>query len=83
MSVRSPLAPSYSTRISVATGGSNETLSDGGASISILGMEKNNFSCNFVDFYPVITQELLLIPIKKLANVAWIAKRCYIVLLMI
>jgi len=46
---------SSSPCISVATGGSKEALSGGGVSISTLGMEKNNCSCNFVDFHPIIT----------------------------
>ena len=37
-----------STRISVATGGSNEAIAGGWASIYIFGMEKNNFSFKFV-----------------------------------
>ena len=45
----------------MATGGSNEALSVGGVSISIVGIEKNNFPCNFLDFHPIITL-LLLIP---------------------
>jgi len=32
------------------TSGSEEALSGNGASIFTLGMEKNNYSCNFVDF---------------------------------
>jgi len=59
--VQPALASSSSTRISVATGGSNEALSGGGASISIVGIEKNNVPCNFLDFHPIITL-LLLIP---------------------
>ena len=57
----SALAPSSSPRISVATPGSKEEISHVVASISIVGIEKNNFPCNFLDFHPIITL-LLLIP---------------------
>ena len=59
--MRSAFASSSSTCTLVATNGSIEALSGDGASIPTLGMEKNDFSCNFLDFHPIITV-LLLIP---------------------
>ena len=39
----------------MATSATKEVISLDAASISTLGMEKNNCLCNFVDFHPIIT----------------------------
>ena len=53
--VPSNLILSSSPRVSVATPASDEAISGDAASITVFGIEKNNLSCNFVDFLPIIT----------------------------
>jgi len=53
--VPSNLTLSSSPCVSVNTPASEEVISRDAASISTPGMEKNNLSCNFVDFLPIIT----------------------------
>ena len=53
--VPSNLTLSSSSCVSVATPASEEVISGDAASIFIFWIEKNNLSCNFVDFLPIIT----------------------------